>query len=177
MPNSGEADDQIVLYPKRKRVITYAIGGYFGAAAMICALIFRETFDFPLLFLFLAVPTIFLMTGSAVWNTRRAFSREPVLVMNNKGFQDNTSFIGVDWVAWDEIYGWHINEVYKQKWIIFLVENPQAIISRQRSTFKKLLMRLNSFGKPSPVQLLANELPISFNDLQILLVDYIEPTA
>ena len=91
------------------------------------------------------------------------------LTINDEGFIDNSSGVSAGLVLWSDIKEIKVAQVMNQKFLMFIVKNPQDYIERQTNTLKRkgMQMNLNSYG--SPISISANSLTTNFDTLYELL--------
>ena len=107
----------------------------------------------------------------ALFFIRKLQSSKPGLIINGKGIVDHSSGISAGVILWSEIVEISVIVVHQQKLIMLYVKEPQSIIDRQESMFKRKLMQLNYKMYGTPVSLTASGLKISFNDLVKIIMD------
>ncbi|MDI9865667.1 STM3941 family protein [Flectobacillus sp. DC10W] len=91
------------------------------------------------------------------------------LTINDEGIFDNSSSVSAGLVLWSDIKEIKVAQVMSQKFLMFIVHNPQDYIDRQTNTMKRkgMQMNLNSYG--SPISISANTLTTNFDTLYELL--------
>jgi len=106
----------------------------------------------------------------------KIFDRKPGLVVNNNGIIDNSSFMSVGLVKWENITDVRVTDVvidlgvvrHNQKILTIEVNNAKEIIGSQKS-FKRFLMSLNNNFYKSPIQISSVGLKCSFQELHNIL--------
>jgi hypothetical protein len=93
------------------------------------------------------------------------FDSKPGLVLKEDGFIDNSSGVAVGFVPWSDIKKISTIEVSKQKIILVHVKNPEEYINKQKSYFKRKMMRLSFRMYNTPISLASNGLKCRFDEL------------
>lgn len=99
------------------------------------------------------------------------FDKKPGLVIDNDGISDNSSGVSAGLIAWRDINGLTVRQVYNQQYILVMVKNPEEYIGRYTSAFKRRVVKLNYKMYGSPLTITAGSLKCSFNELYALLAE------
>jgi hypothetical protein len=110
----------------------------------------------------------------AIFFVLKLFDSKPGIVINSKGFLDNSSTVSAGFVKWDDIERLSIMKVRKTKLILIHVKNPNDYINRQTNWFKKNLMKYNFNNYETPLSLTSNGLKCQFDELLNLIKKGIE---
>jgi hypothetical protein len=95
----------------------------------------------------------------------KLFDNKPGLIINKEGILDNSSGVSSGQIAWQDIQDITVLEIARQKIILIKVSNPDDYIARQKSRFKRKIIKLNYDNFQTPIQITANGLKCSFDDL------------
>lgn len=71
----------------------------------------------------------------------RAMSHHPILVVDQAGFYDGASAVGVGRVEWPEVRAISIRSQTGQQFVSVEVWDPSSVVGRQRSALKRALLR------------------------------------
>lgn len=110
----------------------------------------------------------------AIFYIVKLFDNNPGLIIDKNGILDNSSGISSGLITWQDIQDINVLEIARQKIILIVVSNPEDYIARQKSGFKRKILRLNYRKYETPVQITANGLKIKFERLHTLLLTYKE---
>ena len=93
---------------------------------------------------------------------------------SGQGIIDNSSGVSAGVVLWSDIEEIKISKVMSQKFLMFIVKNPQDYIDKVTNPLKKKTVEMNykSFG--SPISISANSLQTNFDSLYKLLTEKME---
>lgn len=102
---------------------------------------------------------------------RKFFDKKPGLIFSSVGITDNSSGVSAGLIPWNEISGFNIYEIQKQKMLIVLLKNPGKYIEIG-SAIKRTLNRTNYKMCGSPVAITSNSLKINFEELVKISNEY-----
>jgi len=125
-------------------------------------------------------PTIIFIAGLAsvlffglvsVTVFRKLSNKKAGLVINKQGIIDNSSGVSAGLVLWSDIEDIKVSNVMGQKFLMFIVKNPQDYIDKVANPLKRKTVEMNykSFG--SPISISANSLQTNFDNLYNLLTE------
>lgn len=123
-------------------------------------------------------PTLIFVTGLAsvlffglvaVAIIKKFPDNKPGLIINSEGIFDNSSGVSAGLVLWIDIDEIRTTQVMNQKFLMFIVKNPQLYIDRQTNVLKRKGMQMNFSSYGSPISISANSLSANFDELQELL--------
>ncbi len=106
---------------------------------------------------------------AGIFILKKLGDKKPGLIINDKGIIDNSSAVATGQILWSDISTIEVAEIYKQKFLMLIVDNPEFYISRQTKAVKRKAMQINfkSFG--SPISIAANGLQYNFEELKNIL--------
>lgn len=91
------------------------------------------------------------------------------LIINESGITDNASGVSAGHIPWSDIKEIKITQVFNQKFLMILVNNPNEYISRQTSAIKRKGMKMNYKNYNSPISIPATTLKCNFDELNNIL--------
>ena len=100
---------------------------------------------------------------------KKLLDNTPGLVIDEKGIYDNSGAISVGLILWNDIVELRTADVFRQKFIIVIVNNPEQYINAQPRAINKTRLRRNYKSCGSPISISANGLKINFDELYRLL--------
>ncbi|MDR1759928.1 MAG: hypothetical protein LBR60_05310 [Fibrobacter sp.] len=125
-------------------------------------------------------PTITSITGlvsillfgfCAVSIFRKRSDKKAGLIINKEGIIDNSSVFSAGFILWSDIEEIIICNVNNQKFLAFIVKNPQDYINKVTSPHKRKVMEINYKMFGSPINISANILQENFDKLYNLLIE------
>jgi hypothetical protein len=105
------------------------------------------------------------------YGIRKFFDKRPGLIFSSVGITDNSSSVSAGLIPWNEISGFNIHELQKQKMLIVLVKNQNKYIE-VGNVIKRTLNRTNYKMCGSPIAITSNSLKINFDELLELSNEY-----
>ena len=113
-----------------------------------------------------------LFFGSvAITIFRKFFDKKPGLIISRKGVTDNSSGVSVGLIPWTDIQEIKVTEVKNQKFLMFIIENPQEYLNKVTNPLKRNTMKMNYKTFGSPISISAKALQTDFDKLEKLLRD------
>lgn len=100
---------------------------------------------------------------------KKLFDCVPGLVITENGIYDNSGAVSVGLILWNDILELRTANVFRQKFIIVIVNNPEQYINAQTRPLNKMGLRRNYRSCGSPISISANALKINFDELYQLL--------
>jgi len=102
---------------------------------------------------------------------RKLFDKKAGLIINREGIIDNSSGVSVGLVLWSDIEEIKICNVMSQKFLMFIVRNPQDYIEKNTNQLKRKAAKMNYKTYGSPISISTNSLQTNFNNLHNLLIE------
>ena len=102
---------------------------------------------------------------------KKLFDTSPGLILNSQGLVDNSSGISAGLIPWHEITHIEQYEIHKQKIISIKIKDPEKHINRG-NFLKRMANRANIKMYGTPINISANSLKISHNELFTTIEDY-----
>jgi len=168
-------DDQIEIPLSKQKMILTLLGAIVFVGLGIWLLINPPKISNPIL----GNPIIIFITGLAsilffglvaVTIFRKFSNKKPGLIINSQGITDNSSGISVGLIPWTEIQEIKVLEVMNQKFLMFIVSNPQNYLDKATNPLKRNAMKMNYKSYGSPISISSHVLQTNFDDLQKLLI-------
>jgi hypothetical protein len=94
---------------------------------------------------------------------------KPGFVIDDTGVTDNSSAVSAGHIPWADITAIKTAQVFTQKFIIIIVNNPEDYINQQTSVLKRENMKMNLKSYGSPITITASTLKYNFTDLENIL--------
>jgi hypothetical protein len=129
----------------------------------------NPVFGDPTLLFIVGLTSILFFGLVAVVVIRKLPDNKAGLTINEQGIIDNSSGVSAGLVLWSDIEEIRVSQVMSQKFLMFIVRNPQDYINRQSNPLKRKGMEMNYKSYGSPVSISANALQTNFDNLYDLL--------
>lgn len=102
---------------------------------------------------------------------RKLSDKKAGLIINRQGIIDNSSGVSAGLVLWTDIEDIKLTQVLNQKFLMFIVKNPQEYLDKVTNPIKRNTMKINYRSYGSPISISANSLQINFDNLFNLLTE------
>jgi hypothetical protein len=102
---------------------------------------------------------------------RKFSDLKPGLTISKQGIIDNSSGVSAGLIPWTDIQEIKISQVMNQKFLMFIVRNPDEYLVKVSNPLKRNAMRMNYKTYGSPISISSNALQTNFDDLNKLLID------
>jgi hypothetical protein len=120
---------------------------------------------FSILVIIIGVASILFFGACFLFGVFRLLSNKPGLILTADGFEDYSSFIGGQFIKWQEVEGIDSLQVQKQNFIRVFLKDPNNIIAKAKG-LRKFAMKMNYKFYGSPIHISANSLTYKFSKLQ-----------
>jgi len=169
-------DDQIEIPLSKQKMILTFLGSIVFVGLGIWFLINPPKISNPIL----GNPTLIFIVGLAsilffglvaVTIFRKFSDKKKGLIINSQGITDNSSGVSAGLIPWKDIQEIKVSQVMSQKFLMFIVSNPQDYIDKVTNPFKRNAMKMNYKSYGSPISISSNALQTNFDDLQKLLIE------
>ncbi|MDO6431708.1 STM3941 family protein [Flavitalea sp. BT771] len=160
-----------VEIPLNKKKLTLMLFGSLGFVIIGCWFIIKP----PVIEnAFLGDPAVIRVAGVlsvlffgivAFTLVRKLPDNRPGLIIDDQGITDNSSGVSAGLVLWEDVLEIKISTVYKNRFIMIVVRNPEEYIDRQTNLIKRKAMALNHRSYGSPISISANGLNANFDEL------------
>lgn len=107
----------------------------------------------------------------AVTIFRKFSDKKPGLTINRQGVIDNSSGVSAGLIPWTDIQEIKIFQVMNQKFMMFIVTNPEDYLEKVKNPLKRNAMKMNYKTYGSPISIASNALQTNFDDLHKLLIN------
>ena len=150
----------------------------FGSIIFVCIGIWLVTnppksnhpiFGNPMIILISGISAITFFGFIAFTLIKKLPDNKPGLIINSEGIIDNSSGVSAGIVSWKDIIEITTSNVMNQKFIMFIVKNPEEYINRQNGVIKRKAMEMKYKSYGSPISISANTLNTNFEELYKLL--------
>ncbi|MCG7280138.1 hypothetical protein MHJ94_02380 [Chryseobacterium taklimakanense] len=122
--------------------------------------------------IFIAGLASVLFFGLVAITIFRKFSdKKPGLVISRQGITDNSSGVSAGLIPWKDIQEIKVSQMMSQKFLMFIVSNPQDYLDKVTNPLKRNAMKMNYKTYGSPISISSNALQTNFDDLQKLLIE------
>ncbi|MGZ4035423.1 MAG: STM3941 family protein, partial [Bacteroidia bacterium] len=112
--------------------------------------------------------------GIGCYILKKFFDNLPGLIVSDEGIFDNASGISAGFIPWTDILAMTETTVVNSSFINVIVKNPQDYIDKQKSAFKRKMMKLNYKSYGSVITIQANGLNCTYPKLKALLENSFE---
>ena len=168
--------EQIEIPLSKKKILLLLFGAIafvgFGVLFLTNPSMFiNGVFRSPTIIFIAGLASVLFFGLCAIVAFRKLFDTKIGLVINREGIIDNSSAVSAGLVLWSDVQEIRTCSVASQKFLIFIVENPQDYIDKVSSPFKKRAMEMNYKTYGSPISISANSLQMNFNNLHNLLIE------
>ncbi|MBX2921622.1 MAG: hypothetical protein KF746_05445 [Chitinophagaceae bacterium] len=107
----------------------------------------------------------------AVTAFRKLSDKKAGLIINRQGIIDNSGGTFGGLVLWADIEEIKVSQVMSQKFLTFIVRNPQDYLDKVTNPLKRKGMEMNYRTYDSPISISANSLQTNFDNLYNLLTE------
>lgn len=101
----------------------------------------------------------------------KLFDNKPGLIIDATGITDNSSGVSVGHIPWNDIIKMEVKNVYRNKFILLYVNDPDEIIKRLSNMFKRQSISMNYKLYSTPVAISATALKCNVTELCALLTE------
>ena len=126
-------------------------------------------FGNPMVILISGISAIIFFGYTSFILFKKLPDNKPGLIINSEGIIDNSSGVSAGIVLWTDIIEISTANVMNQKFLMFIVKNPEEYINRQNGIVKRKAMEINYKTYGSPISISANTLDTNFEELYKLL--------
>ena len=115
--------------------------------------------------------TVIFFGLAAVTILRKLSDKMPGLIISKQGIMDNSSGVSAGIISWTDIQEIKIAQVMNQKFLMFIVKNPQEYLDKVTNPLKRNTMKMNYKTYGTPISISSNALQTNFKDLHKLLIE------
>ena len=128
-------------------------------------------FGNPTLIFVAGLASVLLFGLVAITIFRKFSDKKAGLIISKDGITDNSSGVLAGLIPWADIQEIKVSQVMNQKFLMFIVSNPQDYLDKVKNPLKRNAMKMNYKTYGSPISISSNALKTNFDDLQKLLVE------
>jgi len=128
-------------------------------------------FGNPTLIFVAGLASVLLFGLVAITIFRKFSDKKAGLIISKDGITDNSSGVSAGLIPWADIQEIKVSQVMNQKFLMFIVSNPQDYLDKVKNPLKRNAMKMNYKTYGSPISISSNALKTNFDDLQKLLVE------
>lgn len=128
-------------------------------------------FGIPTLVFIIGLASVIFFGLVAVIIFLKLSDKKPGLIINTNGITDNSSGVSAGLIPWTDIQEVKIAQVMNQKFLMFIVRNPQDYLNKVKNPLKRNAMKVNYKTYGSPISISSNALQTNFDDLYKLLIE------
>lgn len=167
-------NEQIEIPLSKKKMILSLLGSIVFVILGLWLLINPPKIDDPII----GNPTVIFIAGLAsviffgliaVIAIRKLSDKKAGLIINKQGITDNSSGVSAGLIPWSDIQEIKVSQVLNQKFLMFIVRNPQEYLDKVSNPLKRKAMEINYKSYGSPISISANSLQTNFDNLYSLL--------
>lgn len=162
---SGAAEGQLVIYPRRWKLLLFAMGALaFVLGAFWIGGFLGEVYTNPAVAAIATYAGIPFFGFCFVYLLYRLIVRKPALVVSEEGIQDNVSALSAGMIRWEEIKAVRTRWFGTQQMIVIALKDEQTFLSHQNPV-KRVLMRANRSLIGYVVNIPQNILPVPADEV------------
>jgi hypothetical protein len=153
-------DDETIIAKSKTKIVLLTFGSmiFVAAGLWFCQL----QFDFVLRAIGIVSVLFFGLCGVIyIW---QLLDSKPGLSLSAAGIDDNSSGLSAGLIPWEEILGFRVFELQKQRILVVLLVDPDKWIQRQ-GPIRQAVFKMNLKLCGSPIGITSNSLKISFEKL------------
>lgn len=128
-------------------------------------------FGNPTLIFIAGLASVIFFGLVAVTIFRKFCDNKPGLIISRQGITDNSSGVSAGLIPWTDIQEIRISQVMNQKFLMFIVRNPEYYLDKVSNPLKRNAMKINYKTYGSPISISSNALQTNFYDLRKLLIE------
>lgn len=163
--------EEIIVYPKRGRMVVLGIVCILTALFGLLLALLMIVGVAPIVIGLVGILIFLICSFSSIFYFKRVFTHQLSLIVSKEGITDNSSYIGVGLVKWEEIEKVEMINVSGQPFMAIYTYDPDLIVNRTENT-EKILNETNQELLPSQVNIPIKNLAISIRDLLEGIVRY-----
>lgn len=127
-------------------------------------------FNNPLLKNGAAILGILLGPAGIYVAVKKWLDKKPGLIIDETGVTDNSSGVSAGLIPWKDIIEIRETKIFRQQFLLLIVQNPETYINRQPNALKRKGMESNYQHFGSPISISANALDCNYYELKNRLV-------
>jgi hypothetical protein len=123
----------------------------------------------------IAIVGILFFGFSLIYYIKKWLNKKPAIIIDDMGITVQSGAISVGNIPWQDITGLTRFREASQEFLAILLKDPQSYITRQSGGWKRWLMRMNYKRYGSPVQIPANAVACSLDELKTMVEQRLKP--
>lgn len=164
-------EKQIVIKLSKQKLTLMFIGSLIfvglGLLFIIYPTKFKSSIFYSYSIIFIVGLLSILFFGSVVFFIfKKLNDKKPGLIITENGIIDNSSGVAAGQIFWNDVSAIKIVEIFNQKFLMFIVDNPDQYINRQTNPIKRKAMEVNFKHFGSPISISSNGLICNFQELK-----------
>ena len=170
-------DEKIIELSKKKILllitgsIVFVVAGLWILQVSAASVVSPHAFDKSLLGRTIGWASIIFFGFTGVVGLKKFYDDNPGVILNSAGITDNSSGFSAGFVPWGDILGFGTLEIYNQKMLVVLLNEPDKYIE-VGSSLRRSFVRANSKLSGSPVVIVSNSIKMNFDELLKTCNDY-----
>lgn len=101
------------------------------------------------------------------------FDKNLGIIINEEGIIDNSSFVGVGLIRWEDIISIEKRKVGSTRFLLIFINNPELYITKSNK-IKARLLRANFTSYGTPISISSNFVNYSFTKLEVTILNSFE---
>lgn len=168
-------DKDLVIPLSKKKIVLLMLGalGFVALGAWVLAVADEIPRRDPAVLRAAGIVAIVFFGFASVYALRKLFDAAPGLIINSRGIVDNSSAIAAGLIPWEQITELTVTTVQSQRLLTIHVRSPDLFLT-QGNFMRRMAAKVNYKHYGSPVQISANALKVSFDELLALVRHHFE---
>ncbi|SHG41410.1 STM3941 family protein [Chryseobacterium vrystaatense] len=105
---------------------------------------------------------------------KRLLDKNIGIIVNEEGIIDNSSFVGVGFIKWEDIISIEKSNVASTNFLLIKVKNPEYYINISTGALKSKLLNGNYKSYGTPISISSNFISCSFTQLEEIILSSFE---
>ncbi|UKB85377.1 hypothetical protein LF887_07055 [Chryseobacterium sp. MEBOG06] len=168
-----------VIKPSNKKFLSLTIGSLIFTILGVLFIILPDVFitrliNNVILIQFIGILAM-LFFGFALFTMikKKIFDKNIGIIVNEEGIIDNSSFVGVGLIKWEDVISIEKSNVASTNFLLIKVKNPEYYINISTGIKSKLLAgNYKSYG--TPISISSNFISCSFTQLEDIILNSFE---
>lgn len=125
----------------------------------------------PLLVKIIAVIGMLFFSICSFFGTIKLFDTKPGMIVNSRGFVNNSLVLDGQFVEWTHVHSFQIIEIKQTKILLVFIDNPEEIIDKS-NIWNKFWLRQNLKWYGTPINVTSNTLKCNFEEMLNIMNEY-----
>lgn len=163
----------------KKKILLFIFGSLVFVILGILFTIFPDKFTTLLirnilLIRLIGIIAVLFFGFALITLTRKVlFDKNLGIIINEKGIIDNSSFVAVGLIKWEDIISIEKSKVRSTNFLLIKVKKPENYIDNQ-NPIKSKLLKANYKSYDTPISISSNFISCNFNQLEKLILNRFE---